>query len=107
MSQSGYSVGDTSSVLPVFAQISSGKSPVKKSELMRSSSCYYVPTQISFTDHGDGSFLQQMGGIKLRPQLEYQQAPLVNLNPSNGNTGNLIIIVHTFFSNNFLTKYEF
>ncbi|CAF3005419.1 unnamed protein product [Rotaria sp. Silwood2] len=86
MSQSGYSVDNTSNVLPEFAQISSGKGPVNVFELMGSSSCYYVPTQISFTDHGDGFFLQQMGGIKVRPYLEYEQVPIVNLNPSNGDT---------------------
>jgi hypothetical protein len=88
MSQSGYSVGNISSVLPEFTQISSGKGFVNNFSVMRSSSCYYVPTQVSYTDHVDGFVLQQMGGIKLRPHLEYEKAPIVNLNPSNGDTGN-------------------
>lgn len=66
MSKSGYSVGNISSVLPDFTQISSGKGPVHNFEMKSTSSCYYAPTQISITDQGNGSFLQQIGGVNLQ-----------------------------------------
>lgn len=86
MSQSGYSVGNVSHVLPEFAHVSLGKGPVNDFGSAESSSCYYVPTQISLIYGGNGSFLQQRGGIKLQPRLEYQQDPI---------TGNRFLFITT------------
>ena len=88
MTQSGYSVGDLSSVLPEFAQISLGKGPIKNFENMQSSSCYYVPTQISLIYQGNGSFLQQRGGVKLQPRFQYQKDPIL---------GNRFVFIRTLY----------
>jgi hypothetical protein len=88
MSQSGYDVGNMSSVLQKFEQVPSGTDPVKDFRTTESSSCYYVPTLIALTYQGNGSFLQQRGGIKLQPRLEYQKESISNLNRPARRPGN-------------------
>lgn len=96
MSQSGYSVGNMSIELHEFSQVSLGKGPVKDFGASGSVSCYYVPTQMALTYQGNGSFIQERGGIKLQPRLDYEKAPILNLNPSASDSGNLILRATAF-----------